>query len=60
MDIRPDHAEAETTGQDSSGWSPLDCLRLLGRAAGIAGGGASPVLTEFRGYSIVTTGRDGA
>ena len=60
MDIRPDHAEAETTGQDSSGWSPLDCLRLLGRAAGIAGGGTSPVLTEFRGYSIVTTGRDGA
>jgi len=60
MDSSPDHVEANTTGQDSSGWSPLAGLRLLGRAAGIAAGGASPVLTEFRGYSIVTTGRDGA
>jgi hypothetical protein len=47
---------ASETEQPPAGW--LDCLRLLGRAAGIAA--ASPVLTEFRGYSIVTTGRDGA
>ena len=47
---------AGETEQPPSGW--LDSLRLLGRAAGIAA--ASPVLTEFRGYSIVTTGRDGA
>lgn len=43
--------------QPGENWSPLDCLRLLGRSAGIAA--ASPVLTEFRGYSIVTTGGDG-
>ncbi|HWU54161.1 MAG TPA: hypothetical protein VN175_01585 [Rhizomicrobium sp.] len=60
MDISPDHADTATTEQSSSGWSPWDCLRLLGRAAGIAAGGASPVLTQFRGYSIVTTGADGA
>lgn len=60
MEISPDHADAATAEQNSSSWSPLDCLRLLGRAAGIAAGGASPVLTEYRGYSIVTTGRDGA
>ena len=49
-----------STEQSGSGWSLLDGLRLLGRAAGIAVGGASPVLTQFRGYSIVTAGRDGA
>jgi hypothetical protein len=52
--------QADITAQESgSGWSPLNCLRLLGRAAGIAGGGDSPVLTEFRGYGIVTACRDG-
>jgi hypothetical protein len=53
-------AESDKTQdtQQSESWSPLDCLRLLGRAAGIAA--ASPALTEFRGFSIVTTGRDGA
>jgi hypothetical protein len=50
------HPVAGETEQPSAGW--FDCLRLLGRAAGIAA--ASPLLTEFRGYSIVTTGRDGA
>ena len=49
---------ADAAIAESGGWSPLDCLRLLGRAASIAG--ASPVVTGFRGYSIVTTGRDGA
>jgi hypothetical protein len=58
MDISPDHSDAAPPEQGS--WSPLDCLRLLGRAAGIAAGGASPVLTQFRGYSIVTAGQDGA
>ena len=57
-DLSPDHAETAPAEQGGSGWSPLDCLRLLGRAAGIAA--ASPVLTQFRGASIVTTGRDGA
>ena len=47
-----------TAEQNGSSWPLLDCLRLLGRAAGIAA--ASPVLTEFRGYSIVTTGGEGA
>jgi hypothetical protein len=60
LDISPDHADTATAEQGSSSWSPLDSLRLLGRAAGIAAGSASPVLTQFRGYSIVTTGRDGA
>jgi len=59
MDISPDQAETATAQQDT-GWSPLAGLRLLGRAAGIAAGGASSILTEFRGYSIVTTARDGA
>jgi hypothetical protein len=52
------HSNQTKNQQAGESWSPLDSLRLLGRAAGIAA--ASPVLTEFRGYSIVTTGRDGA
>jgi hypothetical protein len=55
---RPDGISTQTQDQAGENWSPLDCLRLLGRTAGIAA--ASPVLTEFRGYSIVTTGGDGA
>jgi hypothetical protein len=56
---RPDRSGTPIQDQPAGeNWSPLDCLRLLGRAAGIAA--ASPVLTEFRGYSIVTTGGDGA
>jgi len=56
---RPNRTSPQIQDQQAGeSWSPLDCLRLLGRAAGVAA--ASPVLTEFRGYSIVTTGRDGA
>ena len=52
--------QADIAAQKSgSGWSPLNCLRLLGRSAGIAGAAGSSVLTEFRGFSIVTAGRDG-
>jgi hypothetical protein len=57
-DDRHPHQIDTQDQQAGESWSPLDSLRLLGRAAGIAA--ASPALTEFRGYSIVTTGRDGA
>lgn len=60
MEISPDDTNATAAERSGSGWSALDCLRLLGRAASIAGGGASPVVTQFRGYSIVTAVRDGA
>jgi|SRR5689334_6448644 len=57
VDISPDHAEAAA---DQSGWSPLDCLRSLGRAASIAAGAPAPGESEFHGFRIVTTGQDGA
>jgi len=58
MDTSPDHADADAPEQ--GGWSPLDCLRSLGRAASIAAVGASPAPVEFHGFRIVTAGQDGA
>jgi hypothetical protein len=47
----------------SSSWWPLDCLRSLGRVASIAAGGPAPhppqQHAEYRGFRILTTGRDG-
>ena len=57
IDASPDRAEAAA---DQSGWGPLDCLRSLGRAASIAAGAPSQSQSEFHGFRIVTTGRDGA
>ena len=58
MDTRPDQAEAATAAEEA-GWSPLDFVRSLGRAASIAAG-ASPAPIDFHGFGIVTTGQDGA
>jgi hypothetical protein len=58
MDIHPDQTEAATAAEQD-GWSPLDFLRSLGRAASIAAG-ASPAPIDFHGFGIVTTGKDGA
>lgn len=42
------------------GWSPLNWLRSLGRAASIATGQPAPSHAEYRGFCILTTGQDGA
>jgi len=57
MDISPDHADAAPAEQ--GGWSPLGCLRSLGRAASIAAGSAPPAPVEIHGFRIVTAGQDG-
>jgi len=54
--------ERAGTKAEQSGWSPLEGLRSLGRAASIAAG--QPQFPwaghdEYRGFRIVTTGRDG-
>jgi len=54
----PDQAETAVNAEEaSSGWSPMDCLRSLGRAASIAAGTAP---NDVDGFRIVTDGRDGA
>jgi hypothetical protein len=53
----PDQADtAANAEQASSGWSPMDCLRSLGRAASIAAG-TDP--NEADGFRIITESRDG-
>jgi len=58
MDLSPDHADAAPVEQGA--WSPLECLRLLGRAARAAAGSTAPAPVEFRGFCIVTAVQDGA
>jgi hypothetical protein len=61
MDTSPDHAEAAAaTGENSSGWWPLDCLRSLGRAARIAAGVGGQGQDEFRDFQIVVAADSGA
>jgi len=59
MDTSPDHAEA-ARDQDHEGWSPMDWLRSLGRAASIAAGDVGQEHTEFHCFRIAVTGRTGA
>jgi len=51
------HAQAPS-GEQNSGWRPLDCLRSLGRAASIAAGGQGR--EEFHGFRIVVLDHHGA
>ena len=57
-DIHAQHIDADAP---QPGWWPLDCLRSLGRAAGIAAGLPHPPRrhAEYHGFRILTTGRDG-
>jgi hypothetical protein len=60
LDISPDQADAEATADHgNSGWSPLDCLRSLGRAASIAAGAPNDSQNEFHGIRIAIAGQDG-
>ncbi|MEO8301925.1 MAG: hypothetical protein ABI608_09030, partial [Rhizomicrobium sp.] len=67
MDVHPNGHAAEAdaaaqSGQASTGWWPLDCLRSLGRAASIASGQAGQSLkqhADYRGFRILTAGQDG-
>jgi len=61
MDTSPDHGKAaQAAGQDHEGWSPLDFLRFLGRAASIAAGDVGQEPDEFHCFRIAVTGRAGA
>jgi len=54
--------ERAGTKAEQSGWSPLDGLRSLGRAASIAAGQPQFPWTshdEYHDFRIVITGRDG-
>ena len=64
MGVHPDThtVEADPAGQAqpaSTGWSPLDCLRSLGRAASIATGQAYQQHGEYRCFRILTSGQNG-
>jgi hypothetical protein len=62
-DIHSHRVETAESEAVSSSWWPLDCLRSLGRAAGIAAGGPIPHSpqrhAEYHGFRILTTGLDG-
>ena len=63
MSVSPDRADMPAKGEQARpGWSPLDCLRSLGRAASIAAGGPPDPQwhSDYRGFGIFTTGQDSA
>jgi hypothetical protein len=63
IDIHSFRIEAAEGEAVDSSWWPMDCLRSLGRVASIAAGGPAPhppqQHAEYRGFRILTTGRDG-
>jgi hypothetical protein len=57
--LNPDHGETAAPAEQSS-WSPLDCLRSLGRAASIAAGAPNESQDELNGFRIAVAGQDGS